>query len=191
MPDIKHPEMVATLVKPGAVIAAEMEAAEADLWHGATGVAGETTEILEAVLTHIYEDTPLDYENMVEELGDMEFYLEQVRQNLGIGRCKDYDNWAATDTLSYVTSRLVVSGGALLDLAKKVAIYKKDRLDLITDFTIALANIEWAMAQIRRITGITYEQAIAGNIAKLGVRYAGFKYTDNAAQVRADKKDAA
>jgi len=184
---ITHPELVSALVKPGATIAAQMTATEADLWHGATGAAGETTEILEAVVESELTDELLDMDNMLEELGDMEFYIEQVRQNLGISRddtlCMSDDS--GPSNLFDDAAILAVIGGQLLDLAKKVAIYKKA---VEKDAFIAvLARLEVAMARLRMHTGYTRDESLSGNIAKLSVRYAGLTYSNEAAQVRADK----
>lgn len=83
---ITHPEMVRALVKPGAAILDSFDAAKADLIHGAVGIAGEAGELLDAVKKHVIYNKLLDRENVIEELGDLEFYMEQVRQNLGISR---------------------------------------------------------------------------------------------------------
>lgn len=114
---INHTDMVRTLVKSGEELLSALRPESADLWHGATGVAGEAGELLDAVKKHVVYNKPLDVDNIIEELGDLEFYMEQVRQNL----C------------------------------------------------------------------ITREETLAANIAKLSVRYAGLKYSDTAAQERADK----
>lgn len=81
-----YPEFVAALVKPGAELLASLTPEKADLWHGATGVAGEAGELLDAVKKHVVYGKPADYANVVEELGDLEFYMEQVRQRMGITR---------------------------------------------------------------------------------------------------------
>ncbi len=114
---ITHSEMVAALVKPGEDILSTVTPEKADLWHMATGVAGEAGELLDAVKKHVIYNKPIDIENVIEELGDLEFYMEGVRQNLGITR----------------------------------------------------------------------EQTIEQNIAKLSVRYHGLTYSDQKAQDRADK----
>lgn len=113
----KYAEMVKTLVKPGADILATLTPERADLWHCATGIVGEAGELIDAVKKHVAYNKPIDRENVVEELGDMEFYMEALRQNLGITR----------------------------------------------------------------------EETLDSNVAKLSVRYEGMKYTDKAAQDRADK----
>ncbi len=57
-----------------------------DLWHMATGVAGEAGELLDAVKKAAVYDQEIDVQNVIEELGDIEFYMEGIRQNLGITR---------------------------------------------------------------------------------------------------------
>ena len=114
---IQHPDMVRSLVKPGANIIANLTPAAADAWHHATGISGEAGELLDAIKKHVIYNKPLDRDNVIEELGDLEFYMEGLRQNLGVTR----------------------------------------------------------------------QETIAANINKLSVRYAGLKYSDKAAQERADK----
>ena len=114
-----HEEMVRTLTKPGADIIKTLTPESANLWHMATGVSGEAGELLDAVKKMAIYNKPLDRDNVIEELGDLEFYMEGIRQALGVSR----------------------------------------------------------------------HEVLAGNIIKLSTRYAGFKYSDKAAQERADKNE--
>lgn len=114
---IKHSDMVRALVKDGATIAQEIDGQDAHLMHMAIGVSGEAGELLDAIKKKVIYRKPLDMENILEELGDIEFYLEGIRQGLGVTR----------------------------------------------------------------------EECLAANIEKLGKRYNGMKYSDQAAQDRADK----
>lgn len=114
---IKHNDMVRALAKDGATIAKEIDGQDAHLMHMAIGVSGEAGELLDAIKKKVIYRKPLDMENILEELGDIEFYLEGIRQGLGITR----------------------------------------------------------------------EDCLAANIEKLGKRYNGMKYSDQAAQDRADK----
>lgn len=115
--EINHAEMVKALAKPGEQIAAEMDGHCAHLIHMTLGICGEAGELLDGVKKAVIYRKPLDRENIVEELGDLEFYLEGLRQGCGITR----------------------------------------------------------------------EETIEANIKKLGKRYEAFKYSDQAAQTRADK----
>lgn len=86
MDDITHPQLVAALAKPGKTIKDELLDSECHLWHMATGVAGEAGELIDAVKKIvIYRKAP-DVQNIIEELGDMEFYLEAIRAHFGITR---------------------------------------------------------------------------------------------------------
>lgn len=114
---ISHPEMVTALVKDGQLIIDDLNPETADLLHMGVGVAGEAGELLDAIKKNAIYKKPLDRENVIEELGDLEFYMERIRQ----------------------------------------------------------------------LIGATREEVLESNIAKLGKRYEGFKYNNQAAQDRADK----
>lgn len=114
---ITHHELVTALVKPGADIIAELSPEKAHTLHMAVGIAGEAGELLDAIKKHVIYNKPLDRENVIEELGDLEFYMEGLRQGVGVTR----------------------------------------------------------------------EETLVANIAKLSVRYAGLNYSNAAAQARADK----
>lgn len=54
--------------------------------HAAVGIAGEAGELLDCVKKTWAYTKPLDYTHAVEELGDLEFYLQAIRTELGITR---------------------------------------------------------------------------------------------------------
>lgn len=83
---IKHEDMVKGLAKSSATIAQEMTGEDAHLMHMAIGIAGEAGELLDAVKKAVIYRKPLDRENALEELGDLEFYMEGIRQGLGFTR---------------------------------------------------------------------------------------------------------
>lgn len=112
-------ELAQDLSKPGAEIAASMTQDEAHAWHMATGVSGEAGELLDAIKKHVVYKKPLDRDNVVEELGDLRFY----------------------------------------------------------------------MAGLMNAYGITEDELLAANNAKLGKRYAAGTYSDRQAQDRADKAE--
>lgn len=81
-----YEEFVASKKKPGADIISQMTPDKADALHMAIGVAGESGELIDAVKRWGIYDKPVDRENVVEELGDLEFYMAGLRQRLGITR---------------------------------------------------------------------------------------------------------
>ncbi len=110
--------MVQALIKSGDQITEELTPEQCEMMHYGCGVAGEGGELLDAIKKHCIYRQPLDRENVIEEMGDSEFYLEALR----------------------------------------------------------------------KLLGITRKETIAANMAKLAKRYEGFKYSDEAAQLRKDKE---
>lgn len=115
--NIDYADMVKSLAKSGEKIASELTGEDAHLIHMAIGISGESGELLDAIKKRAVYRKELDRENVIEELGDLEFYMEGIRQGLGVTR----------------------------------------------------------------------DECIQANIAKLSKRYASLKYSDDAAQQRADK----
>ncbi len=83
---INYELFVASKKKAGEDIIARMTPEQADAWHMATGIAGEGGECLDAIKRWAVYQKPLDRANVIEELGDLEFFMEGLRQRLGITR---------------------------------------------------------------------------------------------------------
>lgn len=170
--DIPHADMVTKLAKDGAEIAEALTPADADLWHHATGVVTEAGELL------AYDG---DLENLIEELGDFEFYLAGVRASLEL----DYVPAQVAPGTHADTITLAYWAAELMDAVKKVAIYRQEP-DLPRVVGI-LHNIEQCLEIIRREIGFPREFILYENMRKLNKRYPGFEYTDQRAADRADK----
>ena len=82
---IDYATFVARLKKDPEAIQAELTPEKADLIHMVMGIVGEAGELLDAIKKHVIYGNPLDRTNVVEELGDLEFYMEGLRQTLNIG----------------------------------------------------------------------------------------------------------
>jgi len=174
MENINHAEMVKTLAKPGEDIIASLTPLKAHLWHMASCVMGEVGELTEAIAE----------EDMMEELGDIEFYLEGIRGPLNIDREKELLPLVP----GFDASDLPSKAGLLFDVIKKHVIYNKE-LDMVSLIKY-LNEVESCLASTRADFDFTREQTLEANIAKLSVRYNGLKYSDKAAQERADKAGA-
>ena len=59
---------------------------QCELLHAAIGIAGEAGELLDAVRKHVFDEQPLDEDNVIEELGDLCFYLEAACQAIKMKR---------------------------------------------------------------------------------------------------------
>ena len=82
----EHATLVSDLKKRPEQIMEELTPIQADALHMAVGVSGEAGELLDAIKKFAVYQKPLDRTNVIEELGDIEFYLEGLRQALGISR---------------------------------------------------------------------------------------------------------
>lgn len=63
-----------------------LSALKMHMLHMAIGIAGEAAELLEAICDHSLRGERLDDGNVVEELGDLEFYMEGLRQAINVTR---------------------------------------------------------------------------------------------------------
>lgn len=96
----EHALMVERLAKPGEAILATLQIEEADLLHMGFLLAGEVGELLDAMKRHIIYQKPMDRENIVEELGDIEFALSHIRALYKIEREE-----VLTDNIRKLSSR--------------------------------------------------------------------------------------
>ena len=78
--------MVQFLAKPGSDILQSLTPNKCNLMHAAIGIASEGGEILDCVKKYIIYNKDLDRDNLIEELGDMEFFMQQCRQAINVRR---------------------------------------------------------------------------------------------------------
>lgn len=83
---VNYSNFVEALVKTPVAILYDLDSQKIDLWHMATGISGEAGELLDAIKKYVVYNKPLDIKNVIEELGDLEFYMEFMRNRLGITR---------------------------------------------------------------------------------------------------------
>ncbi len=84
--EVDYEIMVLQLQKDGEAILAKLTPIQAATIHMAMGVTGEAGELGDAVKRWAIYQKELDRANVVEELGDLEFFMAGIRQNLGITR---------------------------------------------------------------------------------------------------------
>ena len=81
-----HPKLVAALKKDPSIIREEVTCIDLDMIHMIMGISGEAGELLDAIKKSVIYRQTLDRQNVIEELGDLEFYMQGLRQILGISR---------------------------------------------------------------------------------------------------------
>lgn len=159
--------------------------------HAAIGISGEVGEIFEAFLP----DTP-DQENLLEEYGDLEFYMEALCQAIGvtedtIGTMSDL-LMQKEKGRQYKLTDMVVLAAKILDSAKRCWVYGKEleemRVKLVTD----IAHLTLCIDQIYKACNVRYEDIRYYNQVKLigkKGRFRNLVYTDAEARDRADKQE--
>lgn len=84
----QYAAMVQTLAKSGEDIFASLTPEKAHIIHMSLGVAGEAGELVDEVKKYIAYDRVFNRDNVIKEMGDLEFYLEGLRQGTGITRAE-------------------------------------------------------------------------------------------------------
>lgn len=155
---------------------------QSGLMHAAIGIAGEAAEFSGAE----------SRENLLEECGDIEFYVEACWQQVPeeyranrLSRGERSSRYAAFGDLSMV---LMDNSGHLLDAAKKGWAYIKpvDWAEVISRLTAT----ELILDDIYEYLGTEKDIIRMRNIGKLNRRYSEGKYSDAQAIERADKDEA-
>ena len=82
----RHTELVKRLTKSGVEINSTLIPHKANIWHLSSALMCETGELFDPLKKWIIYNKELDMENIKEELGDIEFYLEGLRRAFGITR---------------------------------------------------------------------------------------------------------
>lgn len=175
--EMSHSEMVGTLAKPGAAILKSLTPEKTNLLHMVSCILGETAELLDA--------DPADRPNIVEELGDIRFYLQGFCQELKLGVPEFTLQEKTPVTFTQACGQLVVHAGNLFDATKKHIFYEgpldqRKVENCLMDISKSLALIEYKM-------GTTKEEVLNGNIDKLMNKRYPDGYSDAAALARADK----
>jgi NTP pyrophosphatase (non-canonical NTP hydrolase) len=79
-----YQQFVNSIVKPGDEIIRQLTPHQAHLLHMAVGVSGEAGELLDAIKKHCVYQKPINMENVLEEAGDILFYLTGLLNDLDI-----------------------------------------------------------------------------------------------------------
>ena len=79
-----YEQFVRSIVKPGHDILLQLTPLQASILHMAVGVSGEAGELLDAIKKHAVYQKQLDINNVIEEAGDILFYLTGLLNELGL-----------------------------------------------------------------------------------------------------------
>ena len=184
-----YSDFVGRLTKPGGDILEALDAKKTNVLHMAVGYIGETSELLACLVRE-----EIDRENLIEELGDLAFY--RTGMYLALGWMPPTSRPWESRHLSPVDGchNLIYGAGALLDAAKKMAIYnapwfneKDPSKNLEPLFRSALLALEEDTCRLYVGLSVTEHEVLLANETKLMARYKKVTYSDAAASERADK----
>lgn len=82
--NITYAQFVAALVKPPEELLNSLSPEQMNLIHMVMGISGEAGELLDAIKKFAIYNKPLDITNVIEELGDLMFYIEGIKNALNI-----------------------------------------------------------------------------------------------------------
>lgn len=80
----KYEQFVSVLCKSGDDVVSDMTSIKGHMVHMALGISGEAGELVDAVKKYAIYNKPLDRENVIEELGDLLFYIAGMCNSIGI-----------------------------------------------------------------------------------------------------------
>lgn len=174
-----YPQMVARLFKV-------MPTFEASCIHAAVGITGEVAELTLAALKG-------DEANILEELGDLRFYVQQLFHMFGWSidsflMVKQPESEMPAEV--HPMDRLVYFAGEVQDLLKKTWVYGKE-LDMLAlyDATLLMLIAYGQFLQVYELTDIEVMDANAHKLVTGPKARYPLGYTDAAAIARADKAD--
>ena len=84
MDKINYSNFVKALAKDGNIIVNQVTAEDMHILHMAIGISGEAGELLDMIKKAVIYRKGYDRENLIEELGDIGFYIEGLRQAFNV-----------------------------------------------------------------------------------------------------------
>ena len=154
--------------------------------HMALGILGELGEILDAVKKHYVYGKPLDKVNLMEEVGDIFWYLAGLVHVFGKPDGLDFAEFEKVEiNQEKLDASRSVMQFSLITLCKPIAVCTSDLVSAVMDGNDAelkdcIGIIAAVLHGTARLLDVDLDEALERNIAKLAKRY-GDKYTDYAA----------
>lgn len=122
-----YSDFVAALMK-------DMGSSTLNILHAAVGISGEAGELLDAVKKHWAYGKELDKVNVIEELGDLEFYMQAMRNQIGVPR--SYILSKNQEKLAERYKSLKYSDAAAIERADKVHQEETFHTPFLADITL-------------------------------------------------------
>lgn len=175
----EHATVVNKLVKSPVEILEQTSPLDIDILHMTLGLYDEVAELVEGIVLN-------DIENVLEELGDIEFYWFGFQTRLGIGVAMGHRDPNLEDIrFEDLVGQLPIVTNNMLGLIKKLFIYRDE--SILAELCMRAEQWRAFIQRVYEWHGLTVEEAKRHNIDKLKARYPLDEYTNEHAQKRLDK----
>lgn len=187
--------MVKSLAKPGKDILKTLTPEDVHVWHMATGLAGEGDEVLVLIRGWVASSDILDMSDVVDELGDMEFYFRSLNTSFKSKEVDPFadpmpDDWKVPldgqTAIRYFAGLAAHHACQVLELVKKKVIYRK--MDLDDRIRDNLRLVSHALNALYSHMNLSRAEILRGNLEKLlrgpKARYPSGTYKDKDARDR-------
>ena len=115
--NITYSQFVEVLIKDPEEIRESLTPQKINLLHMVLGISGEAGELLDSIKKYVIYNKPIDLINIIEELGDLLFYIEGIKNELHI---------TEKEILSYNVTKLSKRYKSL-SYSDKAAVERKDK----------------------------------------------------------------
>lgn len=115
--NLTYSQFVTKLIKDPEEIKESLTPQKINLLHMVLGISGEAGEILDSIKKYVIYNKPIDLINIIEELGDLLFYIEGIKNELHI---------TEKEILSYNVTKLSKRYESL-SYSDKDAVERKDK----------------------------------------------------------------
>lgn len=151
------------------------------LLHGVIGLVTESGELLDTIKKSLFYGKPLDKTNLIEELGDLLWYISLIIKDCDITynnvmkvKYSTRRNEMVNHNIDYYLTRIIkldLTVKDLLDLITPESYYFGNKDELVSDIEIELQYILSAIYNLAIDLDTTIEQVMTININKLKLRY--------------------
>ena len=188
---IPYNHFVSGLAKPGQAIIDSLSPTLAELWHMAGELRGEFLELEIAI-------NKRDRQNILEEAGDMLFFLQGGLSSISLylHTRSDLQEFCRKLTREHYheffqrNPHLVIRQQPVEEFAtraKRIVIYGQAIAAHRSKMKVAALAIVYHLMDLLEYHGFTLEDAFTSNREKLAQRYQALGYSDSASTERADK----
>lgn len=186
--DARHADMVKVLVKSGAELKKGLNPHKLDIWLRGCDILIKAGQLFDIIKKHTIYNKELDKKAFYDAIDTLDASVGDCGMILEQSFSKSLPNPSDLELeILHMVSCIPGEGAELLEMV--LANIKASIPMDIENAKEELSDLEFYMEGCRARFNITRKQTLDKNYEKLSVRYKGMKYSDEAANKRADKQE--